>query len=94
MKPESHNRLIAILHLVHGFVAAASALGFLLSVALLVGFKAALERWMFPVGNTGSDPEFWIYVFAILAVAVYVFFALLFTVPAIVGGYGMLRRKR
>jgi hypothetical protein len=95
MRPESHNRLIAILHLVHGFVAAASAVGLLLSIVLLFGFKAALERWVFPMGGSiGSDPELWVGVFAIVVVAVYVIVALLFTVPAIVGGFGMLRHKR
>jgi hypothetical protein len=95
MKPESHNRLIAILHLVHGFVAAASAVGLLLSIVLLFGFKAALERWVFPMGdNIGSDPEFWVGVFAVAVVTIYVMIALLFTVPAIVGGFGMLRRRR
>lgn len=95
MRPESHNRLIAILHLVHGFVAAASAVGLLLSVVLLFGFKAALERWVFPMGDRiGSDPEFWVGVFAVVVVAIYVIVALLFTVPAIAGGFGMLRHKR
>jgi hypothetical protein len=94
MRTASHSRLVAVLHLTHGFVAAASAIGVFVSVALLVGFKAALERWLFPAGDAGSDPEFWLYVLAALAVAVYVLFALLFTVPAIVGGFGLLRRKR
>src|SRR5438105_5007420 len=95
MKPESHSRLVAILHLVHGFVAAASAVGLFLSVAVLFGFKAALEWWLFPTGdNTGSDLEFWLYVFAVAVVAIYVLIALLFTVPAIAGGFGLLTRKR
>jgi hypothetical protein len=94
MRTVSHSRLVAVLHLVHGFVAAASAIGVFLSVAILVGFKAALERWLFPAGDAGSDPEFWLYVFAVVAVIVYVLFALLFTVPAIAGGFGMLMRKK
>lgn len=95
MRPESHGRLVAILHLVHGFVAAASAAGLFLSVAVLFGFKAALECWLFPAGDgTGSDPEFWIYVFAVAVVVVYVLLALLFTVPALAGGFGLLTRKK
>ena len=95
MKTESHNRLVAILHLVHGFVAAASAVGLFLSVAILFGFQAALEWWFFPAGdNTGSNLEFWIYVFAVAVVTVYVLLALLFTVPALAGGFGLLTGKR
>jgi hypothetical protein len=93
MKLESHNRLVAVLHLAHGFVAVASAVGVFLSVTILVGFKAALERWLFPAGDAGSDPEFWLYVIAVVAVVVYVLFALLFTVPAIASGFGLLRHK-
>jgi hypothetical protein len=93
MRTASHSRLVAVLHLIHGFVAAASAIGVFLSVVILVGFKAALERWLFPAGDAGSDPEFWLYVFAVVAVIVYVLFALLFTVPAIASGFGMLRHK-
>jgi hypothetical protein len=95
MRAESHGKLVAILHLVHGFVAAASAVGLFLSVAILFGFKAALEWWLFPAGDgTGSDTEFWFYVFAVAVVAAYVLLALLFTVPAIVGGFGLLMKKR
>jgi hypothetical protein len=93
MRAESHNRLVAILHLVHGFVAAASAVGVFLSVAILIGFKAALERWLFPASDASSNPEFWLYVIAVAAVMVYVLLALLFTVPAIAGGFRMLRHK-
>ena len=93
MRTESHSRLVAVLHLVHGFVAAASAVGVFLSIALLVGFKAALERWMFPTGDTGSGPEVWLYLLAVVVVTVYVLVTLLFTVPAIAGGFGMLRHK-
>lgn len=95
MKTESHNRLVAILHLVHGFVAAASAVGLFLSVAVLFGFQAALEWWFFPAGdNTGSHLEFWLYVLAVVVVAAYVLLALLFTVPALAGGFGLLIRKK
>ncbi len=91
----SNGPLVAVLHLVHGFVAAASAVGLFLSVAVLFGFKAALEWWLFPSGDsTGSDPEFWLYVFAVAVVAAYVLIALLFTVPAIAGGFGLLTRKK
>ncbi|HEV7893618.1 MAG TPA: hypothetical protein VGP08_23590 [Pyrinomonadaceae bacterium] len=93
MSTEFHNRLVAVLHLIHGFVAAASAAGVFLSVSILIGFKAALERWLFPAGDAGSDPEFWLYAFAVVAVIIYVLLALLFTIPAIVGGFGMLRHK-
>jgi hypothetical protein len=95
MRTESHGRLVAVLHLVHGFLAAASAVGLFLSVAVLFGFQAALEWWLFPTGdNTGSNLEFWIYVLAVAVVAAYVLLALLFTVPAIAGGFGLLMRKR
>jgi hypothetical protein len=95
MKPESHVRLVAILHLAHGFVAAASAVGLFLSVVILFGFMAALEWWLFPAGDgAGSDPEFWFYVFTVAVVAAYILLALLFTVPAIAGGFGLLTRKR
>lgn len=95
MRVESHSRLVAVLHLVHGFVAAASAVGLFLSVAVLFGFRAALEWWFFPTGdNTGSNLEFWIYVFAVAVVTIYVLIALLFTVPAIVGGFGLLMKKK
>jgi hypothetical protein len=94
MKLDSHRRLVGVIHLAHGFVAAASAVGVFLSVALLVGFKAALGRWMFPTGDTGSGPEVWLYLLAVAAVIIYVLLTLLFTVPAIAGGFGMLMRKR
>lgn len=95
MKQESHDRLIALLHLAHGFVAAASAIGLLLGIVLLYGFKAALERWVFPIGEgVGSDAELWLGILVVAAVAVYVLFALIFTVPAIAGGFGMLRGKQ
>jgi hypothetical protein len=95
MRAELHTRLVAVLHLVHGFVAAASAVGLFLSVAILFGLKAALEWWLFPAGDsTGVDTEFWFYVFAVAVVAAYVLLALLFTVPAIAGGFGLLMRRR
>lgn len=95
MRTESHSRLVAILHLIHGFVAAASAVGLFLSVAVLFGFKAVLEWWFFPTGDsTGSNLEFWLYVFAVAVVAAYVLLALLFTVPALAGGFGLLLRRR
>lgn len=95
MNPESHNRLIAILHLVHGFVAAATAIGVFLTVAVMVGFKTVVERWVFPINyGDSANAAFWLSVFAIALTAVYAVGALLFTVPAIAGGYGMLRQKR
>jgi hypothetical protein len=95
MNPESHKRLIAILHIVHGFIAAATAVGLFLSVALLMGFKTALERWFFPIDYpTGSDPGFWLAVFTVAATAIYMIGALIFTVPALAGGYGMLKRRK
>lgn len=93
--PQTHYRLIAMLHLIHGCIAAATAIGVFLSVAVLVGFKAVVERWVFPIDyGDSANAAFWLYVFAIGITAVYVVGALLFTVPAIAGGYGMLKRKR
>ncbi|HZH31876.1 MAG TPA: hypothetical protein VEY11_14015 [Pyrinomonadaceae bacterium] len=95
MNPESHNRLLAILHLVHGFIAAATAIGVFLTVAVMVGFKAVVEQWVFPIDyGDSANPTFWLGVFAVAVTAVYMLGALLFTVPAIAGGYGMLRQKR
>lgn len=93
---ESHERLLALLHLAHGLVAAVTAVGIFLSVALLIGFKAALEKWVFPIGDGagGGDPEFWLGIIFLSAVTVFTADALLFTVPAIMGGIGLLRRKR
>lgn len=93
MKQESHTRLVAVLHLVHGFLAAASAVGVFLSVAILVGFQAALERWLFPA-DASPDPEFWLFVFVVAVVTFYVLLTLLFTVPALAGGFGLLMRKK
>jgi hypothetical protein len=92
MSPESHNRLIAILHLVHGFIAAASAVGLFLMVAVMVGFEAAAERWI-TQGDPAAQHATWLWLFMVAVVAVFVMLALLFTVPAIVGGFGMLRHK-
>ena len=84
-----------MLHLIHGGVAAATAIGVFLTVAVMVGFKAAVERWVFPIDyGDSANATFWIGVFAIGATAIYVIGALLFTVPAIAGGYGLLRQKR
>lgn len=96
MNSESHSRLIAILHIVHGFLAAASALGLFLTVIALVGFKAAIERWVFPIRHSGGgvDPELWLGIITLILVALYVIGALLFTIPALTGGYGMWRQKR
>jgi O-antigen ligase len=95
MTTKDHYRLIAMLHLIHGCVAAATAIGVFLTVAVMVGFKAALERWVFPIDyGDSADPTFWLYVFAIALTAVYMVGALLFTIPAIAGGYGLLKRKR
>ena len=93
---ESHERLLALLHLAHGLVAAATAVGIFLSVAVLIGFKTALEKWVFPLGDGagGGDPEFWLGILFLGGVTVFTAGALLFTVPAIAGGIGMLRRKR
>lgn len=95
MYPESHSRLIAILHIVHGFLAAASALGLFLTVIVLVGFKTAIERWVFPIGHSNGevDPELWLGIIILILITLYVIGALLFTIPAIVGGYGMWRQK-
>lgn len=84
-----------MLHLIHGCVAAATAIGVFLSVAVMVGFKAVVERWVFPIDyGDSANAAFWLYVFAIGITAVYVIGALLFTVPAIMGGYGMLKQRR
>lgn len=92
---ESHERLIALLHLAHGLVAAATAAGVFLSVALLIGFKTALEKWVFPIGDrAGGDPELWLGIIFLGAVTAFTAGALIFTVPAIMGGIGMLKRKR
>jgi len=93
MKPEFHNRLVAIFHLVHGFVAAASAIGLFLAVAVTVGFEAAMERWI-THGDPVAQQDTWVWLLVVALVAVYVLFALLFTVPAIAGGFGLLMRKR
>lgn len=92
---ESHARLLALLHLAHGLIAAATAVGIFLSVAVLIGFKTALEKWVFPIGDGagGGDPEFWLGIIFLGAVTVFTAGALLYTVPAIMGGIGMLRRK-
>jgi hypothetical protein len=95
MFAKNHYRLIAILHLLHGFVAAATAIGVFLWVVFLFGFQAMLERWIFPVNSsTDTNLELWVGVFAILVVAVCMIAGLLFTVPALAGGYGLLQRKR
>jgi O-antigen ligase len=95
MTTKDHYKLIAMLHLIHGCIAAATAIGVFLSMAVLVGFKAVIERWVFPIDyGDSADAAFWLYVFAIALTAAYAVGALLFTVPAIAGGYGMLRQKR
>jgi uncharacterized membrane protein (DUF2068 family) len=87
--------LIAILHLVHGFVAAATAVGVFLTVVVLIGFRTALERWVFQIYEpTDANPGAWLSVFAVAVTAVYMVGALLFTVPALAGGYGMWKRRR
>ncbi|HEV2800974.1 MAG TPA: hypothetical protein VGW12_10780 [Pyrinomonadaceae bacterium] len=96
MTTQDHHRLIAILHLVHGFLAAASAAGLFLAVAILAGFKTVVERWVFPIGKTGggADPELWLSIITLGLVTLYVIGALIFTVPAIAGGYGMWKQRR
>ncbi|MCA1568091.1 MAG: hypothetical protein LC803_21100 [Acidobacteria bacterium] len=95
MTTKDHYRLIAMLHLVHGFVAAATAIGVFLTVAVMIGFKAAMERWVFPIDYGDiANPTFWIGAFAIGVTAIYAVGALIFTVPAIAGGYGLFRQKR
>lgn len=96
MDTRAHVRLIAILHLAHGFVAAASAIGLLFVFGVLTGFKVAVDRWVFPLphGGTAEDPELWVWGGALVLVAIYAVGALIFTVPALAGGYGMLKRKR
>lgn len=94
-RADTHHRLIAILHLVHGFVAAATAIGVFLTVAVLIGFRTALERWLIPMDDpTDSNPGAWLSLFAVAITAVYMVGALLFTVPALAGGYGMLKHRR
>jgi hypothetical protein len=95
MTTKDHYKLIAMLHLIHGFVAATTAIGVFLTVAVMVGFKAAMERWVFPIDYGDiANPTFWIGAFAIGVTAIYALGALIFTVPAIAGGYGLFRRKR
>lgn len=95
MTIKDHYRLIAMLHLIHGCIAAATAIGVFVSVAVMVGFRAAVERWVFPIDyGDSSNPAFWLYVFAISVTAVYVVGAVLFTIPAIAGGYGMLKQRK
>ena len=92
---ESHKKLIAILHLIHGFLAASTAIGVFLSVALMVGFKAAMEKWIFPIDyGTEWNVELWVGAFVVVVMAIYLVGALLFTVPALAGGFGLLRGKR
>jgi hypothetical protein len=94
-RASTHHKLIAILHLVHGFVAAATAVGVFLTVAVLIGFRTALEQWVIPMDDpTDSHPGAWLSVFAVVVTAIYMVGALLFTVPALAGGYGMLKHRR
>ena len=94
-RADTHHKLIAILHLVHGFVAAATAVGVFLTVVVLIGFRTALERWVFQIYEpTDANPGAWLSVFAVAVTAVYMVGALLFTVPALAGGYGMWKRRR
>lgn len=50
----------------------------------------------FPLSEDGAirDLELWIFVGALALIAIYVAVALLITVPAIAGSYGMLEHKR
>ena len=68
----------------------------MLSVTLTIGFNAALEKWLFKLDDKPmlGNGIFWLMLFVILVIAVCTALALLFTVPAIAGGFGMLRRKR
>ncbi len=93
MRTESHSRLVAVLHLVHGFVAAASAVGLFLAAAVTVGFEAIMERWI-THGDPVAQQDTWVWLLIVALVAVYVLIALLFTVPALAGGFGLLMKKR
>ena len=45
-------------------------------------------------GDPAARDATWLWLFVIAVVAVYVVVALLFTVPAIAAGFGMLKQKR
>ena len=62
---------------------------------MLIGFRTALERWLIPMDDpTDSHSGAWLSLFAVAITGVCMVGALHFTVPALAGGYGMLKRRR
>ena len=83
MKPEEHNKTLGILHLVYAAVHA------LLMVLTFSGAGGVIYTLTHQPGR--DAPPF---VFFLVALGVGLLFALLFLIPPLLAGYGLLKRRR
>ncbi len=82
MTPEQHNKYLATSHLVYGGL-------FLLLAVVMLMFFTAMMMGMFSGARNG--PPFFLFLFAWLFMAV-IYGAM--TIPSLIAGYGLLKRKK
>ena len=81
MTPEQHNKYLAISHLAYGSL-------FLLLALLMLTFFTAMLRFM--PGDPGGPPAFFF-------VFMWLFFVVIYgamTIPSLIAGYGLWKRKK
>jgi len=83
MTPQDHNKVIGIMHLIYGGFNALTMLLIIPFILILLG----------PMGSDPTAPPELKTIFAIFGMF-FVALALIFGVPPLLAGYGMLKRKR
>ncbi len=92
MTSQDHNKVLGVLHLVFG---GAQAFGLLLMSVYLAVLWPMMSRFT-PPPSYGGDPfpkEMFSTIFAVMAVMMVVF-TVIFAVPQLIAGYGLLKRKK
>jgi len=90
MTPQDHNKVLGVLHLVYG---GAHAFGLLLMSVYLVVIGGMMKHLPPPRGGEPFPADFF-NLFLGIMVAMMAIFTVLFAVPPLVAGYGLLKRKR
>ncbi|MGI8654850.1 MAG: hypothetical protein ACR2LC_06495 [Pyrinomonadaceae bacterium] len=93
MTSQDHNKVLGVLHLVYG---GANAFVMLMMTVYFAFIWSMMSRLPMPPPAYGGDPfpkEMFGFIFAAMAVMMVVF-TIIFAVPQLIAGYGLLKRKK
>ncbi len=93
MTSQDHNKVLGVLHLVYG---GAQAFAMLMMAVYFAVLWPMMSRFPMPPPSYGGDPfpkELFGTIFAVMAVMMVVL-TVIFAVPQLIAGYGLLKRKK